>query len=287
MIRVESLAVLLTCHNRVEQTLKCLELLENQENITIDTLDVFLVDDGSTDNTAFRVAEKFPKVKIIQGDGSLFWNRGMHLAFNKAIVGNYKFYIWLNDDTFLYKNALNITFASYFGLPQAKRSSIMVGSTCDEKTKLTSYGGYSKIPGWNPFRYKLVEPSLNEVTECQTMCGNYVMIPDSIVKEIGIIDPEYRHRWGDVDYGLRATKAGGTLFVAPGHIGTCSFNQQSNSWENRSLPVKERIKIINSIKGLQKEDWRRFTQLHGGTFWFLFWLSPYIKIYLTSFLKNK
>lgn len=43
------LAVLMTCHNRRETTLKCLNTLYNQEGATNIDMAVYLVDDGSTD----------------------------------------------------------------------------------------------------------------------------------------------------------------------------------------------------------------------------------------------
>jgi GT2 family glycosyltransferase len=64
------------------------------------------VDDGSTDDTATAVSQRFPQVKILQGTGSLFWNGGMRIAFAQALQHDYDYYLWLNDDTVLYPNAL-------------------------------------------------------------------------------------------------------------------------------------------------------------------------------------
>lgn len=285
-MEIGSLAVIMTCYNRCQKTLTCLKLLEEQVDIKIRKLHIYLVDDGSSDNTAEEVAKNFPEVKIIKGDGNLFWNRGMHLAFSSSIKHHYDYYLWLNDDTHLYPNALHIAFSSYSQLPAAFGNSIIVGPTLDPETQKTSYGGYIKSSKWNPFRYSLIEPDGNSIRECDTMCGNFVLIPRATVEKVGIINPAYQHRWGDVDYGLRARNAGIKIFSAPDHIGECEFNKLSNSWENRELPVKERIRIINSIKGLQKEDWKNYTKAHGGWLWFLYWLSPYIKIYLTSISRN-
>lgn len=285
-MKIESLAVIMTCFNRREKTLTCLRLLEEQVDIKIRKLHIYLVDDGSTDNTAEEVAKRFPEVRILKGDGNLFWNRGMHLAFSNSIKHNYDYYLWLNDDTHLYRNALSLAFSSYTQLPVEKKDSIVVGPTLDPNTNKTSYGGYFKNSRWNPFRYSIIEPDGQNIKECDTMCGNFVLIPKATVQKIGIINPTYKHRWGDVDYGLRAQKAGIKIYSAPNHVGECEFNELSNRWENQELPVKERIRIINSMKGLQKEDWKNYTKEHGGLLWFLYWLSPYIKIYLTSISRN-
>jgi GT2 family glycosyltransferase len=285
-MEIPSLAVMMACYNRCQKTLTCLKLLENQKHVSISKIDIYLVDDGSTDGTSEAVLKQFPDVKIIKGDGSLFWNRGMHLAFSNSIAKGYDFYLWLNDDTHIFPNALELIFKAYHQLPEKERSSILVGPTLDPKTGTTSYGGYKKNSSWNPFRYAIVEPDKQNVVECDTMCGNFVLIPKETVQRIGNINPVYKHRWGDVDYGLRAKKAGIKIYSAPDYIGECSFNHNSNSWENRALTLKERIHLINSIKGLQKEDWKHYTKTHGGMLWFMYWLSPYIKIYLTSISRK-
>ena len=99
-------AVLITCHNRKPKTLACLTALFNQEPSPDVTIDVYLVDDGSTDGTTEEVHQTYPQVKILQGDGSLFWNGGMRKAFAEALKQDYDYYLWLNDDTVLYPEAM-------------------------------------------------------------------------------------------------------------------------------------------------------------------------------------
>ena len=72
-----SVAVLLTVHNRKNETLRCLSCLYSQESQLIYSLSVFMTDDGCTDGTIEAVRDKFHDVRIVKGDGSLFWNRGM------------------------------------------------------------------------------------------------------------------------------------------------------------------------------------------------------------------
>ena len=83
-----SIAVLMTCYNRVETTLRCLHSLFNQTikqtgNQAI-SLDVWLVDDASPDQTGAKVKAAFPEVHVIEGAGGLFWCKGMRLAWDTA-----------------------------------------------------------------------------------------------------------------------------------------------------------------------------------------------------------
>ena len=94
-----SIAVLMTCHNRVNSTLECLAHLYEQTALDRVVLSVYLVDDGSSDGTGEQVHERFPDVNVLKGDGSLFWNGGMHRAFGEALKVGFDYYLWLNDDT--------------------------------------------------------------------------------------------------------------------------------------------------------------------------------------------
>lgn len=84
-----SIAVLITCFNRKKTTLKCLEHLFNTNNTYYMTLDVYLVDDASSDGTTRAVEENYPGIQIIQGNGSLFWGVECILRSNQHTnIGN-------------------------------------------------------------------------------------------------------------------------------------------------------------------------------------------------------
>jgi len=72
-----TIAVLITCFNRKAKTLESLRLLFAQDLPPDVSLQVYLVDDGSTDGTGEAIAQTYPQVTILSGTGSLFWNGGM------------------------------------------------------------------------------------------------------------------------------------------------------------------------------------------------------------------
>lgn len=186
-----NVAVIITCYNRLSKTIFCLERLF--ENVT--DLDVFLVDDGSTDGTGVVVSGQFPQVNIIQGTGNLFWNRGMHLAWEMAAQKNYDFYLWLNDDVVLYDNCIE----ELLSCSNLKENKAIISGIIEtfEKDEIL-YGGTDK-------NKKLITPNgdLNPITN---MNGNVVLVPKSVFKILGNLDPVYHHDFGDVDYGWRALK---------------------------------------------------------------------------------
>ena len=278
-----SIAVLMTCHNRANSTLECLAHLFEQNALDRAALSVYLVDDGSSDGTGELVRDRFPDVNVIDEDGSLFWNRGMHRAFGEALEVGFDYYLWLNDDTYLYRDALLTLLRSHEGLKaRGDARSIVVASTRDPDTREFTYGGYRNRRGAiNRIGFRLTPPA-DRLISCDAMCGNCVLIPDAVADIVGNIAPEYRHKWGDVDYGMRAVKSGCQIWIAPGYLADCSANPDADRWKMPGVLWKERLAELHSVKGLGKQDWFRFVRRHAGLMWPLVWLSPYVRILINS-----
>lgn len=267
------IAVLMACHNRCNITLSCLQALY-QQSVSVD---VYLVDDGSSDGTSDKVRLNYPLVKIFKGDGTLFWVGGMRLAFAEALNSNYNYYLWLNDDTILDPNALDKLLTTYYQLiEKGFPDSIIVGSTRDAISGEPTYGGAKRSKHWYSNKYEFVQPS-QELQECDTMYGNCVLIPNSVAKKVGNLDPAFIHTLGDLDYGLRARKLGCSIWIAPGYIGTCSKNYVRGSWVDTKLSIHERLNKVLQIKAYPIRAWTVFVKRHSGKFWFLYWILPYLR----------
>lgn len=217
------IAVLMTCHDRKLKTIKCLDCLYRQILPSGMSFDVILVDDGCSDGTADAVKETYPQVVVIEGSGELFWNRGMCLAWEVARKKEkYDGYLWLNDDTMLEGNALDIIKKC----SMENHSAIVVGSiSSTANPHVVTYGGYRNK--------KIITPG-SSYEECETFNGNCVYIPQEVSDKIGYLDPYYRHSVGDFDYSWRAVTNGIKCLVTP-VIGTCDRNPPEPCWNKGSL----------------------------------------------------
>ena len=203
------IAVLMASHNRRHSTVECLRLLSLQSNARL--CEVFLLDDGSTDGTADAVAKEFPNVRIIQGEGNLYWAKGMRLAWETATKSaDYDFYLWLNDDLNLKRDALSGVLADYYNT-----GSVIVGACSeDEVEAVCSYGASNAsdnkiIPNGAPQR---AEGWLN---------GNCVLVPRDVYKRIGMISSEYTHARADYDYAERLKNANIPFYCSSKYVGVC------------------------------------------------------------------
>jgi GT2 family glycosyltransferase len=279
---IHRVAVLITSFNRRESTLKTLASLFHQQNPDDIEVSVFLVNDGCTDGTGEAVRAEFPGVRILQGDGTLFWNGGMRMAFAAALQESFDAYLFLNDDTMLYENALKCLIDCAETKSKASNPAIVVGSTRSPLTGEHSYGGFYLRGKGLGITLKKVPPSPSEIVECDTMNGNFVLIPRDIVEKVGNLDQRFRHQFADIDYGLRAKQAGFAVVIAPGYIADCSSNSPAGTWRDPGLSLRQRWKNLISPKGVPPREWFLFTRRHYGWRWIYYSLSPYTKTIVSS-----
>jgi len=286
------IAALLTCHNRREKTLTCLGALFDQVLGKKINTQVYLVDCGSTDGTVEAVRDRFPRVKLLLQDDNLFWCGGMRLAFEEAMKGDFDYYLWLNDDNTLLPGAIHTLLHTAQEVQEHDgRDCMVVGSTRDPETGRRTYGGLVQPSKWRPLDFRPVEPS-HEPQRCDTMNGNCVLIPQNIVRSLGNLSAEFTHAIGDTDYGLRARDKGFSLWVAPGYVGECSRNPLP-AWVNPETYLKDRLKSLQSPKGLPPREWIAFTRRHTGLRWPIYLLKlrmrvffPRLWIWLDRWLKG-
>jgi GT2 family glycosyltransferase len=255
-ILTSTIAVLITCHNRKEKTLRCLHALFSQKGIgEYYLIEVFLVDDGCTDGTSEAIIYDFPEINIIQGNGELYWNRGMHLAWETAVkTKDFDYFLWLNDDTFLHEFAFEVLFKEIF------KDTIICGTTQSKLDLTVTYGAYTKNSS------KLIIP--NGKYQHSDYCnGNCVIIPKSVYSRLGNLDPFFEHALGDLDYSMRAVKAGIELKVAPEFVGYCERHDTIPEWQSISLNVFERLENLYSpLSGCNPPEFFVFEKRYNGIF---------------------
>lgn len=265
------IAVLMTCHDRKEKTINCLRNLFQQSLPSRIYIDVYLVNDGCTDGTEIAVKENFPQVIIIEGNGNLFWNRGMCLAWEEARKHNeYDAVLWLNDDTILFENALKeiIKLASQYP------DSIIVASIASTDRKKVTYGGF--------INNKLIEPD-GTLQICDKFNGNCVLVPATVSDIIGFLDPYYRHAKGDSDYSMRAYHAGIKNIISP-IVGTCDRNPIAPIWNKGS--IVNRFKKLYSPLGNNPKEIYHFYRKYSvvKACWYFFYI--HLRVLLTFIIPQ-
>lgn len=263
---MQTIAVLLTVFNRKAKTLGCLKRLYTQLPIEGYKIDVYLTDDGCTDGTPEAVNLQFPQVHIIHGDGNLYWNRGMYTAWQVAAKKEYDFYLWLNDDTFVYSNLFSVLLDAS---EVKEHKSIIVGVTKSSINHRTTYGG-------RLLNGKIPEPS-GKLVRVHHFNGNIVLVPKYVFQKLGNLDYYFTHSKGDFDYGLRANKEGIEIYQVGSYLGECEVHETLDKWCNPDIPFKQRWKMLHRPNGMPPKETFYLEKRHIGIFHALF---HYITIHI-------
>lgn len=215
-----NIAVLMACHNRKALTVRILKQLEEAAARHGDLqTTTFLVDDASSDGTADEVSRQFPNVALVEGSGSLFWNRGMVLAFKTARTArqDWDYYLLLNDDLDLDVDAF-ATVIRDCHTRNATTPTIMVGLVRGPDGEIT-YGGFARHSRCKPMRVRRVGVRQDEAVPADTFNANFVVLPAPLMEALDGLDPSFHHAYGDIDLGFRATALDATILVHNRSVG--------------------------------------------------------------------
>lgn len=264
--------VLMTSFERCRTTLACLSALAAQDHPDA-ALEVFLVDDGSSDGTGDAVRREFPTVSVIGGTGSLYWGGGTRLADAAAWATSPDYLLWLNDDVRLAGGAI----ASLVSTARAAGGrTVVVGSLSDPITGALTYGGYRQRDRRRALDLEPVTPG-ESPQAIDTMNGNLVLIPAPIRTAVGPPDARFSHNMADMDFGFRVRAAGFGIILAPGFLGTCARNRTKARWSDPTVPLVERLRAVGRFDGLPPREWWVFTRRHCGLRWPRYFLGPYLR----------
>jgi GT2 family glycosyltransferase len=278
-----TICAVLTCFNRKEKTLECIRKLKTQETTFEAELKIIVVDDGSSDGTAQAISDRYPDVEVLHGDGSLYWNGGMRMGIDHAASYTPNFFLWVNDDTILYHNALQNLLTTFYELnPDLDRMPIVAGSVKDPDSDVLTYGGSVHISPWlMPLRFRLLKPK-ERPAKVDIFNGNCVLVPFETYALIGNLHPNLIHDAGDYEYGLRAKRVGITCWICPGYIGTCTTNPVEGTWLDPELPLSRRYRLLLSVKGNPPGPRFYYYKSYGGPLWFLIYPLIYVRPLLVS-----
>lgn len=244
------IAVIITCFNRREKTVKCLEELRKQFDPSDIEYDLHLTDDGCTDGTAKAVLEVIPNAYIYKG-GGLYWAGGMRLAWRAAYEkGGYDYFLFLNDDTIVNDNLV----ADFKECHKyAKGKAIISGAICDPQTGKRTYTGFiikTKIP----FKTYLVE-AIGTPRYIDYSGANIMFIPQCIVEKTGFFPQIYVHGIADIDYCMRIKRKGFKEIMTSHYVGTCKMNNGMTKEKLKKMSLKQRYDYLFSPKGKASKQW--------------------------------
>lgn len=206
-----------------------------------------------------------------------YWAGGMRIAWDMALerIEPCDWVLWLNDDTLLDPNALQVLLETMLTNPTR---AVAVGA-CRAISGMVSYGGLLSTSRLAPMNLRQLAHSV-EVQICDTFNGNLVLIDYQNFKELGGFPTGYTHLRADIDFGFVAKKRGLSALVAPGTLATCEPNEGYEDYKDlKGLSLLDRIMKVNGPKFGPYSEHFRLCIRHGGRFGVVFALAPIYRIF--------
>ncbi|WP_162393777.1 glycosyltransferase family 2 protein [Deinococcus kurensis] len=195
---ISQVAVVLLNWKGAEDTIKCCKSLEDSGILAGD---IYIVDNDSPDDSEATLKTALPGSNVIQSgrNGGFSW--GCNVGIRAALEKHYE-YIWLlnNDTTVDDKTLPNI-------INKAQAESLgITGCTIRDMHKphnLQMFGGgrVNFLTG-TTYLNKNIHGKLDFVS------GASMLISREVIESIGLLDEGYMMYWEDVEYSIRALKAG-------------------------------------------------------------------------------
>ena len=210
-VRIE---VVTPVHNRKELTLRCLKSLGEADLSGID-LHVIVVDDGSTDGTSEELAEQYPDVTVIKGDGNLWYTAGTNVGLKAALERDPDYILAINNDSEFEPSFLQHMLATATANPKTVVGGVLV--SWDDRKRV-----FQVAPKWNVWWGGMrhwVKQTLDTLPEkpweVELIVGNCVLFPAEAVRQVGLMDEKHLPQYGDAEYTPRMRKAGWRLMIDP------------------------------------------------------------------------
>lgn len=183
------------------------------------SIEVFVVDNNSVDDSVAMVRDKFPEVNLIANKD----NPGFSIANNQAIrISKGEYVLLLNPDTVVEEatfskvinfmdehpeaGGLGVKMIDGSGefLPESKRGFPSPWVAFCKTTGLSKI--FPKSPKFN--RYHLGYLDKDETHEIEVLSGAFMMMRKSVLDEIGLLDEAFFMYGEDIDLSYRIVKAG-------------------------------------------------------------------------------
>ena len=194
--------------------------LSSLAKVAAPRLEIIVVDNASSDGSADIVRREFPGVELIVNERNLLFAEGNNVGLRRAIARGGERFLLLNNDT-----EVDPSFAARMleALEGDERAGI-VGPKIfyDDDPKRIWYGGGGFYPiVWIPKHRNIrkLDGAVSEVRgETGWVSGCAMLVRSEVIEKIGLLDPTYTIYCEDVDFSLRARRAGWKCLYEPSAI---------------------------------------------------------------------
>ena len=211
-----SIAVIILTFNQCDRTLTCLDSLLSIQKPPFHTL---VWDNGSSDETAVAIPQKYPQVLLHQHHDNLGVAGGRNAAAHLASqTWNPTHFLFLDNDMLLEPNFVNGLLQPFLNDPQVGQTQAKL-RFMDDRKRLNDAGGsrINFVLGQTiPVGYNELDEGQHDTIKPCISCGGAMMVRRDLFEQLNGFDTIF-NPFGpeDSDFSLRLQKAGYKALYTP------------------------------------------------------------------------
>ena len=246
------LSIITVNYNGIEDTSKLIDSITFTDN-----MEVIVVDNGSMNNEASGIQQRYPQIKVIRSEKNLGFAGGNNLGI-KAAKGKYLFLI--NNDTILEPQTSNLK-----PLIDRLESSTNIGIVCpkirfswdNNPIQFAGYTPLSKITVRNQAigfgeedkgQYDIARPT-------PYAHGAAMLIKREAIEKVGLMPECYFLYYEELDWSMMFTRAGYEIWYEP----TCTIYHKESQSTGQNSPLRTYYLSRNRLL-LVKRNWHGITK---------------------------
>jgi len=249
---MQTLTVSIVNFNSGDYIFNCLNSLDHIKDEI--NLEIYIVDNGSTDDSFKKIKQKFPKYHFISNDENLGFGRAHNLVLKKATS---EYILILNPDTEVKKGALSYMTHFLDENPDVGAASSKVlldngnfdwASHRGFPTPLAAFFYY--VLGDDSL-YHLTKKDLTKTHEVDAISGAFFLTRKSVLDKVGYFDEDFFMYGEDIDLCFRIKEAGLRVMYLPEvtiiHHKGVSSGLKKHSQEITTADLETKKRSVNAF----------------------------------------
>lgn len=202
-------ALIILCHNGVNDTLACLRSLEALD-YPREAHRVVVVDNSSTDGTPAAVRAARPDAAVIEAGANLGFAAGNNLGLRHALAERFDYALLLNNDTEVAPDALRLLVDAAEADPQVGAAGPTICYHARPELIWSAGGlidwgrGTSRMRGLG----ELDRGQYGRVEEVDFVTGCAILLARPVLERIGLLDERFFMYYEETEWCVRARRAG-------------------------------------------------------------------------------
>jgi GT2 family glycosyltransferase len=205
-----TIAVVIVAWNNYLDTQECIDSIFDQQIVKTK---IFLVDNGSDIEPLVNLSIKYPDINYIRSDTNLGFAGGYNLGLQKALMGDYHFFLIINNDTKADQ------FMIYELVEAFKDEKVGLAAPIiyyyDAPNRVWSSGGNINKLFLMPLESHSQRKKITSPTERTFISGCCYLLKRDLLEQVGLFDERFFLYFEDLDLCMRINKSQWRMIVIP------------------------------------------------------------------------